>query len=425
MTNPNPLQLCLLMTGTELMTGDIIDSNSAYLGHVFSEINLDIVEKVTIADNKDLLIEQIQRLTTHYPILFMNGGLGPTEDDLTAEVLAKVAKQPIVRHKDAEQHVITWCEQRGLAVNQANLKQADLPQSATIFPNAPGSAAAFYLTINGCLVIATPGVPSELKTITQRDILPFLQSRFTLPAIQPWQQYQLFGTGESSLQQLLNDSFPSIRDDYEIGFRANFPYVELKLRNKTAQTQAPTALLNYLDELIIGGAHAKIANNLVNLLSERQLTISCAESCTGGLIASELTKVSGSSAAFHGGIVSYSNAIKEKLLGVPADALTQHGAVSETVALAMLAGIFEQTASDYAIAVTGIAGPNGGSDEKPVGTVFIAFGSQQQRQVIKLCIRLTRHDFQKLVATIALDLIRRQVLGLSLTPHYLTRWRAS
>jgi len=413
------------MTGSELMSGDTIDSNSAFLGHVFNVFGIEILEKVTVGDDKQLLLEQLNRLVDTYDVIFMNGGLGPTQDDLTAQVLAAAAKTPITRHPDAERHVLQWCQARGLDVNAANIKQADLPASAIIFNDAPGSAVAFYLQLGKALVIATPGVPSELKHITLQDILPFLEQRFNLVKNGSWQQYQLFGIGESSLQQLLNEHFPTLTEAYFVGFRANFPYVELKLKPRLPETD-PTQLqklLRHLNAHILGPAHSSAASALVEQLHKHAKTLATAESCTGGLIASEITRIAGCSSVFPGSIVSYSNATKQQLLNVDETLLEQHGAVSEPVVKAMLVGLLHSIPANYGIAVSGIAGPDGGSKEKPVGTVWIAWGSLEQLHTVQLQINQPRLQFQRLVSAIALDLVRRQLTSQSLQPHYLSRWQ--
>lgn len=420
------IRLCLLMTGSELMSGDTVDSNSALIGNVMADLGVPVIEKITVGDDADLLLQQLQRLSQHYDVIFMNGGLGPTQDDMTANVLAQAAGCALNTNKAAELHVHQWCETRGLHANPANLKQAQLPVTATIFPDAPGSAVAFYLMIGQCLVLATPGVPSELRHITSRQIVPFLQQRYALSHKRQWQQYQLFGIGESSLQQLIDEQFPQLAQHFIVGFRANFPYVELKL-STLDHSEAGQLLLNelllQLDQYLLGPAHSTAASALIQALAQHGKTVSSAESCTGGLIASDITRIAGSSAVFPGSIVSYSNAMKTALLHVPESTLQQHGAVSEATVRAMLGGLLEVMHCDYGVAVSGIAGPDGGSPDKPVGTVWIAWGNAEQQQAVCLLIPLPRHDFQRIVSTIALDLLRRQVKGITQSARYLNRWQ--
>lgn len=418
-------KLALLMTGDELIHGQIVDSNGSFFGDFLAQYGLEITEKVTVGDNKEILALQIQRLTSQYDLLIINGGLGPTADDLTASVLAQVSNEALQMHPAAEQHVRKWCESRNLAISKANLKQALLPASATIFPDAPGSACAFYLYVNQCLVIATPGVPSELKHIANKQLGSFLQARFALADYSPWHRYQLFGIGESSLQELIDRQRPALEQYFNIGFRANFPYLELKLQCKAADgaEHEKAQLLSALEDKLLGSGHFDLASSLVNLLQSNNKTIASAESCTGGLIASEITKIAGSSQVYPGSIISYSNQAKHDLLAVSKQKLAQHGAVSAEVVEAMMQGCFKQFKCDYAIAVSGIAGPGGGSEEKPVGTVFIGYGQRADYHIIQLCIKLPRLQFQQLVCAISLDLLRRKIQGYTLKPRYLSRWQ--
>lgn len=416
------------MTGNELMSGDIVDSNSAWLGQLFDENGIEIAEKITVGDKLTLLIAQIARLQSLYDIVLINGGLGPTQDDLTAQAMALACDCPVVVNPQASQHVLSWCKARGFTANNANLKQAEMPAGASIFPDAPGSAPAFHMRAGSSLIIATPGVPSELKQIMARQVMPFLRERYPLDTSSPWQRYQLFGIGESSLQQKLHDEFAGLTEAFDIGFRANFPYVELKLKPVATASAAcktrQSELEAQLGPCILGPAGTSMAEALVTELRLQGATVASAESCTGGRIASDITGIAGASDVFPGAIVSYANHIKNTLLAVPAKTLDKEGAVSQAVVKSMLEGLFRQTGCDYGIAVSGIAGPGGGSEEKPVGTVWIAWGNRQQKDSICLCINIGREAFQTLVTTIAMDLVRRQLKGLD-RPDYLKRWQSA
>ncbi len=430
MTSSKKTKISLLMTGSELMSGDIVDTNSAFIATALSEIGLTVNEKVTVGDHREDLQSQILRLSSESGLLIINGGLGPTIDDLTAEVLAHAANESLTINKEAEQHITYWCQKRGFKANQANLKQALLPASCQIFADAPGSAPAFHMTINHCLVIATPGVPSELKQITNNHLLDFIPKQLSIKPELPWKKYFLMGIGESRLQQLIIDELNGIDDVLQIGFRADFPALELKLKpaGKRAAddievTQWQQQLLGLLENFIITSDTNNFAKRLVQALQEKGKTFSCAESCTGGLLASEITKVPGASDVFPGSIVSYSNQIKHKLLGVPEEVLNTHGAVSEQTVQAMFSGIINTMHSDYAIAITGIAGPDGGSEEKPVGTVWIAWGTATENATICINVPLGRVMFQQLLTTICLDLVYRHLNGNPQTPTYLSRWQ--
>lgn len=408
--------VALLLTGSELMSGDIVDSNSAMLAKILTDAGIEIQEKCTLADNKALIAYAIERLSQSHDCLIINGGLGPTCDDLTSEILAGVCASPLQINLKAEQHVYDWCADRGTEVNQANLKQALLPECATLLDNAPGSASAYFLFYNHCLILATPGVPSELSTIMIGEGLELLKRNLKTNASNPWQRFTLFGIGESRLQEVFDHKLKDLNRYYHIGFRSGVPFLELKLKAKTDAVDTDSTVikkaLTMLTPYILGDGNTNMAQVVVDLLKEKGKTISFAESCTGGLITSKITKVPGCSDVFPGAVVSYSNTVKNQLLGVDKVLLDKFGAVSKEVVDAMLQGVLTRMNTDFSIAVTGIAGPDGGSDSKPLGTVWIAWGGLDYFKSTKLVIALPRPQFQAMVSTIALDLIRRQLLGL-------------
>ena len=421
----NNFTCSLLLTGSELMMGDTIDSNSSMIAQSLLNLGIEIAEKSTVGDALEDLVEQITRLSQKSHLLIINGGLGPTQDDLTVSAIAKAADVDVIKDPTAEKHVIDWCQARNFTANGANLKQAYLPDGAKIFPKAPGSAPAFYNTVNDCLVIATPGVPSELKHILKHQLIDYIGQSFEFTPKPAWKKYQLLGIGESRLQQKITTDLPGIDDVLELGFRAGFPTLELKFRPQSQNTDTSdfeSKLLALIEDHIIAQDNQSPAEYLVELLKNRGLSVSCAESCTGGLIASQITQAPGASVVFPGGVVSYSNAIKSKVLNVKRQVLTQYGAVSQEVVHSMLSGILDLMETDIGVSVSGIAGPDGGTEAKPVGTVWIAWGDRTRQNSIGLCIPLGRIQFQQIVAAIALDLLRRTALGQLDTPKYLSRW---
>jgi nicotinamide-nucleotide amidase len=420
-------KVALILTGSELMSGDTVDTNSSYIAQEFIDYGIEISEKVTLGDDFNLIKRQILRLSGENDLIIINGGLGPTQDDLTAEILASAANVPLLLSPQAENHVKAWCNNKGFTANDANLKQAYLPETATMLPEPPGSAPAFYLTVNDCIVIATPGVPSELKTILAKDILPMLCQLFEIDdAVSPWSRFQLFGIGESSLQQRLMTELPTINHSLDIGFRANFPYVELKYKKHAlCDASAESELLSFIDPYIVGKGNHTLAQRLVARAMVTGHKIATAESCTGGLIASEITKVPGASQVFECSVISYSNTIKSKVLNVSEETLSGEGAVSEDCVIQMLAGILDTSKADIAVSVSGIAGPDGGTEAKPVGTVWIAYGSIEQKAALKLNIPFPRDMFQELVTAISLDLIYRAIDKNFNCPDYLERWMKS
>ena len=416
------MKVQLLLTGNEIMSGDTVDSNSALIARRLAELALSVERKVTVGDDVELLKHELADMAEASDLLIVNGGLGPTIDDLTAEVLAAVAGVPLAEHPGAIAHLEQWVADRGLTLNAANRKQAILPQGCGLIDNATGSAVGFELEVSGCRVICTPGVPSELANM-MNEIIDSLAAQLGRPAERDILRLQTFGLGESTAQQIIADNITDWPAEVELGFRAGAPQMEVKLTiersaDKAAQQQCYTQLKALFGDHIIGEGDAQLAEIVLDLLRERGQTLTTAESCTGGLIASMLTKVPGSSDGFHAGFVTYSNEIKASVLDVSEETLEAQGAVSEAVVEQMARGAMAKAGADYAIAVSGIAGPDGGSPDKPVGTVWLAWGSRDTLRTRCLCWPVERTLFQTMIAAAGLDMIRRQLLGINEEPRY-------
>lgn len=416
------LNVQLLLTGNEIMSGDTVDSNSAMIAQRLGELAIGVYRKVTVGDDIPLLKAELTAMTTTADLVIVNGGLGPTIDDLTAEILAAVASVPLEEHPQAVAHLQHWCEKRNTQLNAANMKQAMLPAGATIIDNPVGSAVGFEMTVGTCRIICTPGVPGELRPMMD-GIVADLAARLQRPMERNILRLQTFGLGESTAQQIITDKLPDWPQAVELGFRAGAPQMEIKLSIDSAaasgaQQQCREQLQQLFSDHIIGEGDVTLAQRVLQLLRERGATVTTAESCTGGLIASLLTAVPGSSEGFHAGFVTYSNAIKQSVLGVREDTLAQYGAVSEEVVREMALGALERANADYAIAVSGIAGPDGGSPEKPVGTVWLAWGDQHRIRTRGLCWPVNRTLFQTMIAAAGLDMIRRLLLGVEEEPRY-------
>ena len=417
----------LLLTGNELMTGDIVDSNSAMIAQRFKELGLEVSRKVTISDNLDALVNEINLLANQADILIINGGLGPTIDDLTAQALAKAIQVELVEHSEALKHLTAWCKRRDAKLNKPNLKQTVLPQGCTIIDNKEGSAVGFRVSHLACDIYCTPGVPRELQTMLAEQIMPEIAKNLPETLITDVTRLQVFGIGESTLQKMIDERLPHWPDNIELGFRAGTPLLEVKLTTKNQEGHDHK--LKWCTELIeVLGDHyiatvdktpLSLAKHILTKLKDNNFKITTAESCTGGMIASLLTKEPGASACFEAGFVTYSNMIKTKLLGVSQTALTQFGAVSEEVVIEMAKGALEKSSADFVIAVSGIAGPDGGSVEKPVGTVWLAWGHKDNIKTVGLLVPLPRSYFQTYVANIGLDLIRRELISSAQIAHYI------
>jgi len=423
----SPLKVQLLLTGNEIMSGDTVDSNSAMIAQRLAEVGIGVYRKVTVGDDVDLLQAELSAMIGAADLVIVNGGLGPTIDDLTAQVLAAVAGVDLRKHPDAVTHLEQWCARRNLQLNAANLKQAMLPTGAIIVDNPVGSAVGFEMTLEGCRIICTPGVPGELSPMLTA-IVADLAARLQRPTGRNILRLQTFGLGESTAQQIISDAVRDWPQDVELGFRAGAPQMEIKLSIQSAaagaaQQRSRDQLQQLFGDHIIGEGNITLAERVLQLLRERGATLATAESCTGGLIASMLTRIPGSSDCFHAGFVTYSNAIKQSVLGVNEETLTAHGAVSEEVVREMAEGALLRSGADYAIAVSGIAGPDGGTAEKPVGTVWLAWGNRELIRTRCLCWPVERTLFQTMIAAGGLDVIRRLLLGIDEEPRYFSQRR--
>ena len=412
----------VLLTGNEIMSGDTVDSNSSKIAHHLSKLGLIIKRKVTVGDDQKLLEDELKEMTSQADLVIMNGGLGPTVDDLTAKVVASVANVKLVEHPEAIQHLNEWCSKRNLSVNTANYKQAMLPENCDILANPIGSAVGFIVQIGECTLMCTPGVPGEL--VPMLDIIVERLSEKNVYSGSKILRLQTFGMGESTAQQLINDKIESWPDEVSLGFRASLPQLEIKLT--ISEKKHLSALLNckemvceLLGAHVIGEGETRLAEEVLKLLAEKKATLTTVESCTGGLIASMLTKESGASKSFHSGLVVYSDEMKKKLLNISQKTIESEGAVSDSVAREMARNALSMCSANYVIAVTGIAGPEGGTKEKPVGTVWLCWGTEQNLKSCCLFWPLERTLFQTLIAASGLDLIRRHINNLDPLPNYL------
>jgi nicotinamide-nucleotide amidase len=337
---------------------------------------------------------------------------------------------PLIQNSDALLHLTAWCERRNSVLNEPNIKQTRLPEHCQIIPNKSGSAVGIHHQHQRAKIYCTPGVPHELRTMMLEQIIPQLKKN------QPKEQHldvtrlQIFGMGESTLQKIIDEHITHWPENVELGFRAGKPLLEIKLTTNESYGQHNKQ--QYIDQLYqLFGDHiiaqvvntpCSLAETVVKLLKNNNKSITLAESCTGGGIASMLTKVSGASSVFQAGFVTYSNSIKEQVLGVNHHTLKNYGAVSQETVIEMAQGALMNTGSDLVISVSGIAGPTGGTPEKPVGTVWISWGSKDNLQSQCLLISTPRSQFQYYVANIGLDLIRRLLISSKEIPKYIREY---
>jgi nicotinamide-nucleotide amidase len=411
------MRATVINTGTELLLGDVQDAHLAFIAREIFPLGLRIDERRTVPDSEAIRRTLIE-LFPHCEILFVTGGLGPTTDDITREMVADALGLELCQ--DAQ--LLAWLQQRlqvrGIKWTSGIARQAEVLAGARVLPNENGSASGFYLkaNINSRIpsphVFVLPGPPRELQPMFRKFVMPILQTTIEVPLPVERRSYRIAGMGESLVEKAIGEKVLAI-SGIELGYCARPGEVEVRIIGD------PDAIQN-ADRIIRDKLHLSIfsANDetleavVVKLLKQRNETLATAESCTGGLIANCITNISGASAVFLAGYVTYANSSKTDIVHVDAKLIEKHGAVSEPVACAMAEGARTRAASTYGLGTTGIAGPNGGSDEKPVGTIYIAVASGESKTVVKKFVFPTdRETFKQLAAQTALDLLRRKLIG--------------
>ncbi len=405
----------MISTGEEVLSGQIVDTNAAWLADCMMNLGIELSRRSTVGDRMDDLVAIFTERSKSADLILVNGGLGPTSDDLSAEAAAKACGVPLVEHAQWRSHLEEWFSKRGRKMAASNLKQCWLPQGAVLIDNPAGSAPGFRVQLNRAWLFFTPGVPVEFKQMVNEQFVPFMQQQFRQGLATRLCKLLTFGHGESALADRIDTI--ALPAGLTLGYRPSPPHVEIKIFARgdaaiASQDVYVKALRSLLGDAVVSIRFPTMAEEVHNLLLAQNVTLALAESCTGGMLSSQLVEFPGSSAYLQHGVVSYSNAAKIALLGVDAATLEHHGAVSAETAIAMAVGARSRLDSDYALAITGIAGPDGGSAEKPVGTVAIALCDRQQSfvQVVQLSQR-SRTLVRTMSCAVALDMLRRHLLG--------------
>jgi len=370
------MSAAVLCIGTEITRGEIVNTNATWLASHLTSLGFDVTEMVDVDDDRGRVVAAIRRLAAVHDAIVCTGGLGPTTDDLTAEAAAMAATLPLVRDPGSVEAIRDRFQRLGRVMVASNVKQADFPAGATVLPNAVGTAPGFAMRIGRALVLFFPGVPAEMHHLWQVHAAPMLRPLAPLTTHQI--RIKTFGQPESTVGQMLEgveDQFPGVT----LGYRASFPEIEVKVLARAASHVAAEQLASRaaevvearLGSIVYGHDDDTFVGATANRLRARGYRLALAESCTGGLLASLLTSEPASDYLL-GGVVVYANEAKTALLGVPAEMLAAHGAVSQPVAEAMAAGVARVTGADVGVGITGIAGPTGGTDDKPVGLVHWA-----------------------------------------------------
>ena len=403
--------------GTELLLGQIVDTDAAYLAQQLSALGINVYHRATVGDNLTRAIETLRRATERADLVITIGGLGPTMDDLTRDVIADVMEAPLVRDPAIVQHLTEWFATRNYTMGDTILRQADVPTGAQALPNANGTAPGLLLEKNATVVVALPGPPNELIPLFETSVYPYLLEKTAGERqVIRSRTLRIVGMGESVVEEkaldLMSASNPSVAPYAKTG------EVHLRVTARAAsETEADAQIApvvadikQRLGDVVYGEDETTLEQAVVALLTEKKRTVATAESCTGGTLSGRITAVPGSSAVFNVGLTTYSNDAKIHLLKIPSSIVGSFGAVSPEVAKAMAERVRELADADYGVSVTGIAGPGGGTAEKPVGLVYIGLATASGAAATKHLFTGLREDVRLRSTQAALALLRKELL---------------
>lgn len=412
-------QVSIITIGDELLIGQVIDTNSAWMAQQLNKSGIRVCRRVAVGDAWDEIWNALDEESKHADIILITGGLGPTADDITKPLLCKYFNGKLVVNEAALENVKYLFEKvfRRPINSDRNLKQAEVPDTCTVIQNKRGTAPGMWFEKDGKVYMSMPGVPHEMQGMMTSDVIPLLVKKFNVANI-AHRTLLTFGIGESMLADLIQDFEEALPAHIKLAYLPNYGMVRLRLTSIGDDKLAIekeidehfTTLQEKVKDYLVTNEDEPMQDVVAKLLKRYKKTVSTAESCTGGYIASLITAKPGASEYYDGSVVSYSYKAKEDLLGVEKNVLDTLGAVSEEVVIQMAKGALKNIGTDYTIAVSGVMGPGGGTDEKPVGTVWVAVGSNKKINTQKFQFRFDRDRNIILTATNALNLLRKLII---------------
>lgn len=421
----------IISIGNELLIGDTINTNASWMGQFFNDLGIDITRVHTISDDGDLIKETVQQSMAESDLVITTGGLGPTHDDITKTCIAELFDTQLIKDQEVEDYIRDLFKSRNIPFSESNTWQAMVPENCEVLFNRAGTAPGMWFHENDCYLAVLPGVPYEMKYLMKHGVAAKLREVSQTIGYIHTEYIKVAGIGESTLSdQILGDLTSMLNSHVSLAFLPSFGQVTLRITGKGDTKKEAIERSASLNALIKDKASAfifgfekevTISEAVGELLKEKNLKISTAESCTGGLIASKITDISGSSEYMQGSIVSYDNSVKVNQLSVKTEDLEQVGAVSKNVALQMAKGAAEKLNSDIGLSTTGVAGPTGGTPEKPVGTVWIGVYGLGQHFAVKALLTKDRLVNKERSAIIALEIVRRLLKGIDELPYSLNK----
>jgi len=413
----------ILSTGDEITTGKVVDTNANYLADKLVEAGIEVVTVITVGDVAERIVWAWQQAIAQADVILSTGGIGPTADDLTTELVAKVAGVDLFFSEEVAERIRRVFASLNRPMPENNLKQAHFPVGSTIIPNHLGTAPGYRVDLDTPHgrkhLIILPGVPREMKPMMEETVLPWLREMRGGGDVFLSRTFQTFGISESGLDELVAGAVQE--EEGRLAFRASFPQISMRVTVRGQAQEAETRLAELSNRIrarigsfVYGEGDVTMEEVVGQLLKDKGKTLGLAEACSGGLVSHRLTNVPGSSAYFQGTVVAYSDAAKTQLLGVTPETLRQYGAVSEETVREMAVGVRERLGTDIGIAVTGIAGPDGGTPEKPIGTACLALSADGTLASRRYQLWGNREWIKTLVSQLVLDWVRRALLGVTI-----------
>jgi nicotinamide-nucleotide amidase len=412
------MKAAIITIGDELLIGQTIDTNSAWMGSELSKLGFDVYRITSVHDRREDILYALGEAAGKTDVVLITGGLGPTSDDITKQTLCEFFRTHLIINNEILGMIEEMMALRNFPMNEKNRQQAEVPELCRVLKNAAGTAPGMWFEKEGTIYISMPGVPHEMKHIMTEIVLPELKERFTSQTI-IHKNIMTYGTFESRLAEILTDFESKLPENIRLAYLPASGIIKLRLTGTGSEFQHLSDLINeqvselykIIPEFIYGEDEESLEMVVGKLLISLGKTVSTAESCTGGEIAHLLTGVAGSSAYYKGSVIAYDNIIKTQLLGVQDYIITKYGAVSENTVREMAVGARNMLKTDFAVATSGIAGPEGGTDEKPVGTVWIAVDSERGTVCEKRVFGNDRLTNIKRFSLASLNLLRQQIIN--------------
>jgi nicotinamide-nucleotide amidase len=412
------VKAAIITIGDEILIGQTVDTNSAWIGAELSKSGFDVYTIISVHDAKDDIIHALSEVKGKADVVLITGGLGPTSDDITKPVLCEFFNTRLVENTQVKSMIEEMMRRRNNPMNENNRRQSLVPESCKVLTNARGTAPGMWFEKDGTIFISMPGVPSEMKYLMTEHVLPELNKRFTSQIILH-RNIMTYGTFEAKLAEILTDFEKDLPVNIKLAYLPSSGVIKLRLtgrgdNHKILQEQISRQvdiLYNTIPEFIYGEDEEPLEKVAGELLKDKKQTVCTAESCTGGEIAHLITSIPGCSGYYKGSVIAYSNSVKTTVLNVPDEIIENHGAVSEEVVKYMAAETRKLLQSDYCIATSGIAGPDGGSEQKPVGTLWMAVSSEKGTIAEKRVFGTERQTNIKRFSLAALNLLRKQIIS--------------